>query len=455
MPVPILTDLTHARQTILRRVPFDAMPVPQSLQDGIAARFGARLTPAQAVERVLADVRERGDAALHEWTDRLDGVQLDRFELGPHDFAAAAARLDPSQLAALQLAADQLERFHRRQQRNSWTDFSVEGVLGQLVVPLQRVGIYVPGGAAPLPSSLLHAAIPARVAGVAEIVVCTPPTRAGMHHAPPDITLAAAHIAGVQRLFTLGGAQAIGALAYGTQSVPQVDKIVGPGNLFVVLAKRAVYGVVGIESLPGPTETLVLADESADPRYVAADLLAQAEHVLASAILITPAAALAQAVQAEIAQQLRRLPPANAQAAAEAVEQRGGIILVPDLDTALELANEYAAEHLCLLVQEPLQYVGRIRNAGGIFVGERSFEVLGDYVAGPSHIMPTGGTARYASPVNVDDFRKVMSLVGLNGQALQRIGQAAVCLATAEGLHAHAAAVQLRLDDLLQQECEA
>lgn len=454
MPVPILTDLTHARQTILRRVPFDAMPVPQSLQDGIAARFGERLTPAQAVERVLADVRERGDAALHEWTYRLDGVQLDRFELGAQDFAAAAARLDPNQLAALQLAADQLERFHLRQQRNSWTDFSVEGVFGQLVVPLQRVGIYVPGGAAPLPSSLLHAAIPARVAGVAELIVCTPPTRDGLHHAPPDITLAAAHIAGVQRLFTLGGAQAIGALAYGTHSVPQVDKIVGPGNLFVVLAKRAVYGVVGIESLPGPTETLVLADESADPRYVAADLLAQAEHVLASAILITPAAALAQAVQAEIAQQLRHLPSANAQAAAEAVEQRGGIILVPDLDTALELANEYAAEHLCLLVQEPLQYVGRIRNAGGIFVGERSFEVLGDYVAGPSHIMPTGGTARYASPVNVDDFRKMISLVGLNERALQRIGQAAVCLATAEGLHAHATAVQLRLDDLLQHECE-
>jgi histidinol dehydrogenase len=291
----------------------------------------------------------------------------------------------------------------------------------------------------------LHAAIPARVAGVDDIVVCSPPQRAS--GLPAEIVLAAAHLAGIRRVFAVGGAQAIAALAYGTATIPQVDKIVGPGNLFVVLAKRAVFGAVGIESLPGPTETLVVADENADPRYVAADLLAQAEHVLASAILLTPSAELAQQVQAEVACQLAGLPEENASAAAEAVEQRGGIVLVPDMQTAFDMVNEYGPEHLCVLTADPWQHVGKVRNAGGIFLGEQSFEVLGDYVAGPSHIMPTGGTARFASPVNVDDFRKVISLVGLNTSGLRRIGSAAARLAEAEGLHAHAAAVRARLEN--------
>jgi histidinol dehydrogenase (EC 1.1.1.23) len=282
------------------------------------------------------------------------------------------------------------------------------------------------------------------VAGVEEVIVCTPPQRNG--EVDPTV-LAAAAAAGVARVFAIGGAQAIAAMAYGTASVPRVDKIVGPGNLFVVLAKRAVYGVVGIESLPGPTETLVIADAHADPRLVAADLLAQAEHVLASAILITPDRALAEQVQVEVAHQIESLPVQNAAAAATAVTGRGGIVLVPDLDTAFEVANEYAPEHLCLLIDEPWRYVGKVRNAGGVFLGERSFEVLGDYVAGPSHIMPTGGTARFASPVNVDDFRKVISLVALNDAALRRIGPAAARLADAEGLAAHAAAVRLRMED--------
>jgi histidinol dehydrogenase len=262
---------------------------------------------------------------------------------------------------------------------------------------------------------------------------------------PADLVLAAAHVAGVAHVFALGGAQAIAALAYGTESVPQVDKVVGPGNLFVVLAKRAVYGIVGIESLPGPTETLVIADSSANPRYVAADMLAQAEHVLASAILLTPSEDLATAVQTEVTRQLAELPETNAQAAQEAIEQRGGIVLVESTAEAIDLANEYGPEHLCLLVNDPTAHIGSIRNAGGVFLGEQSFEVLGDYVAGPSHIMPTGGTARYASPLNVDDFRKIISLVGLNDAALRRIGPAAARLAAAEGLHAHAAAVRARL----------
>jgi histidinol dehydrogenase len=442
MPIPIIDDLALARRTILRRLPLDEVVAPPALLDSIEQLFGARLTPAAAVDRIIRDVRERGDVALLEWSAKLDGARDARFEVPRERLERAAAEVAPALLEALRLAAGEIERFHRRQARNSWVDFSVEGALGQIVVPLQRVGLYAPGGSAPLPSSLLMAAIPARVAGVEEIVVCSPPQRAtGEVH---EIVMAAAYVAGVDRLFALGGAQAIAALAYGTASVPQVDKIAGPGNLFVVLAKRAVYGVVGIEALPGPTETLVIADDAADPRLAAADLLAQAEHdMVASAIMITTSRAVADATQAEVARQLELLE--RAEVAAQSIAQRGGIVVVPDLDQAFDLANAYAPVHLCLLVREPWQHVGKVRNAGGIFLGERSFEVLGDYVAGPSHIMPTGGTARYASPVNVDDFRKLISLVGLNEAALRRIGPAAALLADAEGLTAHAAAVRARL----------
>ncbi len=445
MAISVFSDIKQARATILRRVPLDEVGVPAHVQEGIAERFGEALTPAQAVERIVKDVRARGDVALQEWTARLDGRQMTQFEISQSRRLEAQASLDGDLLQAMRVMARELEDFHRRQSRNSWVDFSVEGARGQMVLPLQRVGVYVPGGAAPLPSSLLHAAIPALVAGVDEIMVCSPPQRDSDE--PAAAVLAAAEIAGVSQVFALGGAQAIAAMAYGTESVPRVDKIVGPGNLFVVLAKRAVYGAVDIESLPGPTETLVIADEHANPRYVAADLLAQAEHVLASAILLTPSPTLAAAVQGEVTRQIATLPHENGAAAAEAVEQRGGIVLVPDMDTAITLANEYAPEHLCLLVEKPWEYVGRIRNAGGIFLGEDSFEVLGDYTAGPSHIMPTGGTARYASPVNVDDFRKVISLVGLNRAGLERIGPAAMQVAEAEGLAAHAAAVRLRLHE--------
>ena len=442
--LPIYDDLALARRTVLRRVPLDEIEAPPALLDANERLFGARLTPDQAVQRIIRDVRARGDMALREWGQKLDGFGGSALEVSPAQIDAAVARLDPALLNALRLAAGEIERFHQKQARNSWIDFTAEGALGQIVRPLQRVGLYAPGGSAPLPSSLLMAAIPARVAGVAEIIVCSPPQRAT--GAIADVVLAAARVAGVQRVFALGGAQAIAAMAYGTESVPQVDKIAGPGNLFVVLAKRAVYGVVGIEALPGPTETLVIADANADPRLAAADLLAQAEHdLVASAILITPSRTLANAVQAEVSRQLEALD--RAEIAAQSLAARGGIVVVADLAAAFELANAYAPEHLCLLIDEPWQYVGLVRNAGGIFLGERSFEVLGDYVAGPSHIMPTGGTARYASPVNVDDFRKIISLIGLNDAALARIGPAAARLADAEGLGGHAAAVRRRLDD--------
>ncbi len=439
MSIPLFTP-EEARRSILRRVPFDEIVPSPALLDSIARTFGARLTPAEAVSRIIADVRADGDAALARWGAALDGAAP--FEVPRAAIVAAARAIDPSLLAALELAAGELRRFHAKQTRTTWVDFSAEGGLGQMVVPLRRVGLYTPAGSAPLPSSLLHAAIPARVAGVDEIVVCSPPQR---ETGTVDLTvLAAAHVAGVDRVFALGGAQAIAAMAYGTQMVPQVDKIAGPGSLFVVLAKRAVYGVVGIESLPGPTETMVIADADADPRLVAADLLAQAEHIEASAILLTPSPELASAVQAEVARQLEQL--SRADAAADALEHRGGIVLVTGIDEAFDLANDYAPEHLCLLVRDPWSHIGRVRNAGGIFLGERSFEVLGDYAAGPSHIMPTGGTARYASPVNVDDFRKIISIVGLNETALRRIGPAAARIAEAEGLTAHAAAVRARLE---------
>lgn len=444
MTIPIYDDTVLAQRTILRRVPLDEIEAPPALLDANERLFGERLTPAEAVQRIIRDVRDNGDAALRAWGEKLDGFSGGALEVSPDAIRAAVERLEPELVEALRLAAGEIERFHKKQARNSWVDFGAEGALGQLVVPLRRVGLYAPGGSAPLPSSLLMAAIPARVAGVEEIVVCSPPQRAT--GAIADIVLAAAHVAGVDRVFALGGAQAIAAMAYGTESVPQVDKIAGPGNLFVVLAKRAVYGVVGIEALPGPTETLVIADEHADPRLAAADLLAQAEHdLVASAIMLTPSRTLAEAVQAEVSRQLEQLERADI--AAQSIATRGGIVVVPDLPAAFALSNEYAPEHLCLLVEEPWQYVGMVRNAGGIFLGERSFEVLGDYVAGPSHIMPTGGTARYASPVNVDDFRKIISLVGLNETALARIGPAAARLARAEGLTAHEAAVRQRIGE--------
>lgn len=442
-PIPIYTDLEVARQRLLKRVPFDEVEVTDALLDGIEQRVGERIAPAALVERIVSDVRLRGDTAVREWSQRLDGSAADVWQVPAERILAAWQAQPPELQAALQLAADQIRTFHQKQHHQSWLDVTHEGTLGQLVVPLQRVGIYVPGGSAPLPSTLLMAAIPAQVAGVDEIIVCSPPQRATGDIA--DIVLAAAHVAGVSRVLRIGGAPAIAAMAFGTDQVPQVDKIAGPGNLFVVLAKRMVYGVVGIESLPGPTETLVIADATADPAYVAADLLAQAEHIQAAAILVTPDERLARQVQQELAAQLAALP--DHAAAAETLALRSGIVIVPDLTTAFAVSNEYAPEHLCLLIADAWDYLGYVRNAGGIFVGERSFEVLGDYIAGPSHIMPTGGTARYASPVNVDDFRKIISVVGLNAQALRRIGPAAARLAAAEGLHAHAAAVRIRLED--------
>lgn len=436
-------DVEEAQRTILRRTPPDEFAISESVQAGIRAIFGQDLSPDEAVRRVIADVRARGDDALLEWTERIDGVKLESLAVPREAIQAAYDAVPDEVVEALRLAAGRIEAFHRQQPLTSWLDDGPQGVLGQLVRPMERVGVYVPGGTAPLPSSLLMSVIPATVAGVAEVVVCTPPGRptGGV----PPVILVAADVAGVESVYVLGGAQAIAAMAYGTASVPRVDKIVGPGNLFVTLAKRQVYGTVGIDGLPGPTETMVIADENADPSLAAADLLAQAEHdVLASAILLTPSRALADEVSREVARRLETL--SRAEVIAESLAGRGGAVITADLDQAFELANDYAAEHLCLLLAEPWRWLGRVRHAGGVFLGESSFEVLGDYVAGPSHVMPTSGTARFASPLNVLDFVKWVSVIGLEPETARELSRSAATLARAEALTAHAAAAEARVD---------
>lgn len=436
-------DVESAKRTILRRPAWDEISVPLAVLDRIEQLFGERIGPEEAVRRILADVRAHGATAVLEWSQRLDGVTPAALQVPPEAIRAAYDTVAPDVVEALRLAAARVDAFHRRQPRLSWIHNDAEGTLGQLVRPIERVGIYIPGGTAPLPSSLIMTVMPARVAGVSFVAVISPPQRdTGLPH--PSI-LVAADIAGVDAIYVAGGAQAIGALTFGAAPIARVDKIFGPGSLFTTLAKRQVFGIVGIDGLPGPTETLVIADESADPQLVAADLLAQAEHdVLASAILLTPSRALAEAVQLAVHAQMETLE--RSEIIATALTRNSGIIVTASLAQAFDLANAYAPEHLCLLVRDPWQHLGQVRNAGGVFLGERSFEVLGDYVAGPSHVMPTGGTARYASPINVLDFVKIVSVVGLNEQALQAIGPAAQTLARAEGLTAHAAAVQQRLD---------
>ncbi len=440
-------DAATAQRTILRRPAWDEIEISGDLADGIEQIFGERIGVDEVVRRILRDVRARGDDALRDWAARIDGVALPVIRVGAELIELAYAQVDSVVVDALRLAAARIQTYHRHQPAQSWIHNDAEGTLGQLVRPIERVGVYSPGGTAPLPSSLLMTVVPAQVAGVPHISVITPPQRAtGVPH---PATLVAADIAGVEAVYVSGGAQAIAALAFGTQTVGRVDKICGPGNLFTTLAKRQVYGMVGIDGLPGPTETVVIADAQADPELAAADLLAQAEHdVLASAILLTPDAGLAQRVQAAVTRQLEDL--SRAEIIAGSLARCSGIVVTANLAESFALANAYAPEHLCLLVENAWQYLGDVQNAGGVFLGERSFEVLGDYVAGPSHVMPTGGTARFAGPVNVGDFVKLISVIGLNERALQRIGPAAEVLARAEGLTAHAAAVRRRLGNVYE-----
>ena len=437
-----ILDSQTAQATILRRLPLGDEEVPDSVLDRIEATFGERISPPEAVTRILRDIRTQGDSALHSWTEKLDGKAPSSFRVSNNALQAALNDILDAERSALELAATRIESFYHKQPLTSWITQEMGGVLGQLIRPIQRVGLYIPGGTAPLPSTVLMSAIPAKVAGVNDIVLVTPPQRGTGEIAP--ITLAAAAILGVDEVYAMGGAQAIGALAYGTESIRPVNKIFGPGNLFVTLAKKQVFGLVGIDGLAGPTETVVIADDSANPAWVAADLLAQSEHdVLASAILLTPSKKLAEAVQAEIGRQLESLP--RAEIVAQSLQNRGGIVLTRNLDEAVELSNVYAPEHLCLSVRNAWEWSRKVDSAGGVFMGEYSFEVLGDYIAGPSHVMPTSGTARFASPLNVFDFVKIISLVGLDEATGRELSKPAAVLARAEGLEAHARSADQRV----------
>jgi histidinol dehydrogenase len=444
---------TEARTTILKRTLLDDAVAPEAALAALQKATGQPIASAsEGVARILADVRRQGDTAVRHYTRTLDGETIDTLEIPASALETAYHRLEPALRDALEVSAARIQVFHEQQtqREQGWIVEEGDSRLGQLVRPLERVGIYAPGGQAFYPSSVLMAAVPAQVAGVKEIVVISPPSRRQLgnqagEYAVADVILAAAHIAGATRFFQIGGAQGVAALAYGTESVPQVDKILGPGGLFTVLAMRQLFGVTGIAGLPGPTETVLIADDSADPALCAADLLAQAEHdVLASALLFTPSHTLAEKVAAQVKAQLAQLPR---RAIVEGSLERGsGIVVVADLDEAIDLANEYAPEHLCLLTENPWALVEKVQHAGGIFVGETACEALGDYVVGPSHIMPTSRTARFNSPVNVRDFQKIISVFGVGARMLEETGPAAMRVAEAEGLLVHARAIQMRLD---------
>ncbi|MFD1175242.1 histidinol dehydrogenase [Paenibacillus puldeungensis] len=400
----------------------------------------------EAVRTIVKAVKEEGNAALLRYTERFDSMKLDAAALRvtQEELKAAYALVEPSFVAAISAAAENIRHFHTKQKRNSWMDLQPDGsLLGQIIRPLKRVGVYVPGGKAAYPSSVLMNVIPAQVAGVSEIVMVTPPATGGKAGIDPYILVAAAE-AGVHEIYRVGGAQAIAALAYGTETIEPVDKICGPGNIYVALAKREVYGAVDIDSIAGPSEIAVLADDSANPAYVAADLLSQAEHdEMASAILVTPSEMFAKACQAEVARQLAELPRKDI--ASASIEQYGAIILVNSIEEGIQVINRLAPEHFELIVKEPMGYLGLVENAGAIFLGPYSSEPVGDYYAGPNHIIPTNGTARFSSPVDVDDFIKKSSLIYYSKEALLENGATIIELARREGLEGHARAVEIRL----------
>ncbi len=397
------------------------------------------------VAGILANVKEKGDEALFAYT-----LEYDKFRLTPENIRVteeeireAYARMDPELVEVMKRSAANIRAFHEKQLRNSWFDTREDGsILGMRITPIGRVGVYVPGGKAAYPSSVLMNVIPARVAGVPDILMTTPPDADGKVN--PG-TLVAADIAGVNAIYKAGGAQAIAAMAYGTRSIPKVDKITGPGNIYVALAKKAVYGYVSIDSIAGPSEILVLADETANPRYVAADLLSQAEHdELASAILITTSRELAQQVSRQVDDFVARL--SRREIMKKSLENYGYILLAESMDDAIEAANDIASEHLEILTGNPFETMTRIKNAGAVFLGEYSSEPLGDYYAGPNHILPTNGTARFFSPVNVDDFVKKTSIISYSREALQAVHQDIEKFAESEGLTAHANSIKVRFE---------
>ncbi|MFN3652138.1 MAG: histidinol dehydrogenase [Armatimonadota bacterium] len=395
-----------------------------------------------AARAVIEEVRRGGDAAVRDCLRRFDRVELDELEVSAAELDAAEALVDAEFIQAVETSIANVRVFHEKQRRESWEWTENGARLGQIIRPLERVGVVVPAGKAPLPSTLIMAAVPARVAGVDEVIVCSTPGKDG---AVSPYTLVAARRAGVDRVFKIGGAQSVAAMAFGTETVPKVDKIVGPGSPYTVLAKRLVYGHVDIESLPGPTEVLVIADDTANPRWIAADLLSQAEHGADSlAVLLTPSEALGRAVAAEVERQIPGLSHADTLRAC--VREHGWVIVTRDLEEACELANRCAPEHLELVVEDPDAWLPRIRHAGAVFIGGYTPEPVGDYVAGPSHILPTGGTARFSSPLHLDDFVKKISVLRYTRERFEREAAHVIRLAEAETLDAHANAIRVRLE---------
>ena len=413
-------------------------------KEAVLARRADAPDVSRPVAEILAAVRQEGDAAVLRYCAAFDGMpEGTALEVPAEEILAACDAVDPALLKVMQEAAKNIRAFHKRQLREGFVMSERNGVvLGQKVTPLARVGLYVPGGTASYPSTVLMDCIPAKLAGVPEVIMVTPAKGGKI---APEI-LAAAAVAGVDRVFRAGGAQAVAALAYGTESIPRADKIVGPGNVYVAEAKRQVFGLVDIDMIAGPSEILILADGSCDARFVAADLLSQAEHDKnASAVLVTPSAALASAVQAELERQLTLLP--RAEIARASIENNGKIILVPTLDVGIAIANEIAPEHLELSVDDPFALLGKVQNAGSIFLGKYCPEALGDYFAGPNHTLPTGGTARFSSPLSVDDFVKRSQFSYYTPEALAAAGKKVAWFAQAEGLDAHAKSVLIRLSE--------
>ena len=395
------------------------------------------------VKDIINNVIENGDKALIEYAKKFDGAELTSIEVTKEEIEYAVANTDKDFLVTLEMAKENISDFHKRQVRQSFVADEKEGiVLGQRVLPLERVGIYVPGGTASYPSTVLMNAVPAKIAGVKEIIMVTPPDKNGKI---ANEILAAASLAGVDRIFKIGGAGAVAALAYGTQSVPVVDKIVGPGNVFVATAKRMVFGKVAIDMVAGPSEILVVADRKCNPAYVAADLLSQAEHdKLASSVLVTDSMRLAKAVSKELEKQIPELK--RCEIARESIDNNGKIIVVEDIMEAVDIANEYAPEHLELCVDDPMGILPYVKNAGSVFLGKNVPEALGDYFAGPNHTLPTSGTARFASPLSVDDFVKRSSFIYYSKEALGKVQERIVDFANREGLTAHGRSVAIRFE---------
>lgn len=399
----------------------------------------------EAVDAIIADVRARGDEAVLEYTRRFDGAELtpETMRVSEEEMDEACAAVSPEWTESLRRAMESIRRFHQRQVRQTFMDVGEGYIVGSRVIPLARVGVYAPGGRAIYPSSVLMNVIPAQVAGVKEIILCTPPGKDGKL---PAVTLAAARMLGITEVYKVGGAQAVAAMALGTGTMRRVDKIVGPGNIYVALAKRAVFGYAGIDMVAGPSEVLVVADDSARADYVAADLLSQAEHdPLAAAILITPSRKLLEDVQTELGKQLSVLP--KAEIARASLEGYGALIHVADMEEAVAIANDIAPEHLELSVAEPMAWLGKVRNAGAVFMGHYAPEPLGDYYAGPNHTLPTSGTARFSSPLSVEDFIKTSSVIYYTREALEKVYQDVGILADSEDLGAHARSVRIRFEE--------